>query len=231
VSICVSILATSASAYSEVRLPEKHVSVQLPSGWQYSEDASVDGVTYDLEFSGPSSLGHVPHGYLLSWTWSSPVTSEALTAELQAYLDEVSGNPSYSDFYMDSDIADRTLNGVTSVDASFFVGIGDLETDGYYLYERVVLVVSENWDMAWRLNVSVVEGMFLSYSITIKNIINSLTIDEEDSGSSLIWLPLAVIVVVVIAAAVMLWRWGHRRDAAPLRTGKTDVRQESKPPG
>ena len=226
-SISVLMLTPFASAYSEVHLQEKHVSVMLPTGWEYETEVSYAGTTCDLEFSGPSSLGLNPRGCLVSWEWTGPVNSESLAASLQAYLDEVSADPSYSEFYLDLPIRERPLNGLPTVDASFYVGVGDPESDGYYLYERVVMTASGDWAMAWRLNVTVVDAMYLSNMITIKNIVNSLSVDEKDSGTSLMWTLLAGVIAVVALALIAVWWRGRRKHATPAAPPQPGSRDES----
>jgi len=202
---CLLLSSSSVSAYTVVDVPNKHVSIQLPSSWEYARDVSYDGTMYDLEFTGPSSLGLNPHGVLTSWVWSGPVTNEALREEMQGYLDDIASDPVYTDFYLEYPVQNRSRNGVPAVDVMFSVAIGDPEEDGYYATERVMILASDVWGMAWLLNVSMISGLWMSSSITVKNIINSLSVDEKSSPDVIAPMVVGVCAVVAVAG-ILLWR-------------------------
>jgi hypothetical protein len=144
------------------------------------------------------------------------VTNEALREEMQGYLDDMASDPAYTDFYLEYPVQNRSRNGVPAVDVMFSVAIGDPEEDGYYATERVMILASDVWGMAWLLNVSMISGLWMSYSITVKNIINSLSVDE--GGSPDVVVPAVIVVCAVLAATgIFLWRRRGSKKADPTQ--------------
>jgi len=193
------LLIPNASAGTVVNLSDKHLSIEIPSGWTYERNASSGGVIFDLEFLGPIVDGFQPYGLVASRSWPGVVTDSSLYAENDRELDDIVSDPGCSSWNIIVAPHNTTINGMKANDM-----IVAMTYSGVALRSRIVIIASDEWNTGWKVGVAVVESQYATYSSNIASIVSSLTIEEKEATELSpaviggILLVLAVVVVVVV---------------------------------
>ena len=190
----------SASAGTLVDLPDKHISIEMPSGWTAQRNQSSGGIIYDLEIEGPGP-GGIPYGLLFVDFWPGVVTDASLYAETERAVDEVREDPECMDFGFVSIPQNLTINGMKANAVTIQVSFS-----GPMVRERLIMMASDGWNLGYGLVVACPDSEYSSYASDIQSIENSITIDPKDvSGTSmLIVVGLGVVVVAVIVIVIVL---------------------------
>jgi hypothetical protein len=185
-----------------VSLLDKHVSIDVPSGWISERNYSIAGVTYDLYMESPASGGYKADGTLLTGPWLGSITDNTLYAAMKQSIDEVKTAFGSANVEIVSAPANTTIGGEHANDVTLKVTVS-----GTVVKERFVIVVSSVWKEQYALAFAVVDSQWDSYSGAFSASMNSLTFAQKQGGTGELPVALiagAVLVVIVIAAVVAL---------------------------
>ena len=205
-SILILSCLSTVSAETDVRIENKHITITLPAGWNYERNVTNDGDFYDLEFASPAR-GLVPaQGTLLTDAWTKAVNNLTLYVEMQATISYVKNSPVFTSVTIISAPQNRTINGMMAIDAT----IHTITTESIDMRERVVIMASNGWNLAWAVVFATLDSEYSLYGSDINSIIDSMIVDAEPgnplqnmSGAILIGgiagaTAIAIIVAVII---------------------------------
>jgi len=191
-------LLLSASAQGAVvSLSDKHVSIDVPSGWISERNHSIGGVIYDLYMESPASGGYKADGTLLTGPWLGSITDATLYAAMTQSIDEAKTAFGSANVEIVSAPANTTVGGEHANDVTLKVTVS-----GTVVKERFVIVVSSVWKEQYALAFAVVDSQWSSYSGVFSASINSLTFAQKQGGTG--ELPIALIVGVVLIVIIIV---------------------------
>lgn len=192
------------AASTLVTLSDKHLSIEIPSGWTYERNASSGGVIYDLEFLGPIVDGFQPYGLLMSRSWPGVVTDSSLFAENKDELEGLKSEPGFSSVTVITAPHNTTINGMKANDM-----VVTMTYSGVILRERIVVIASDAWNMGWKVGVAVVDTQYSNYASAIESTMSSLSVEEKKAteiSPTMIGGILLVVAIVVVAVVLLMLR-------------------------
>jgi hypothetical protein len=197
-------MPANASAGTVLNLSDKHISIEIPSGWTYERNASSGGVIFDLEFQGPIVDGFRPYGLLKSQPWPGVVTDSSLYAENNDEMDDLRSDPECSSLNIIAAPHNITINGMKANDM-----VVVWTYSGVVLRERVVIIASDEWNVGWKVGVGVIEAQYSDYSSDIESIMSSLMVEEKKAtvlSPAVIGGMLLVVAIIVVAVVLLMLR-------------------------
>jgi len=196
---------------TRVAVPEKHFSIEVPTGWTYERNVSTEvptgTVLYDLIIYRPPNGSNLLSLLTIgTWPWSGIISDEAIYEEQLVQLDDFKSNTRVSNLTFVSPPSNITVDGekANTCTSSYQDGGEELIMSG-------LVVVSDDWNMSYYLTFMGYYSEWARDSPTWDQMINSFHIEKNKEPVS--WLTLGMLSALVVAAvaAVVLLLLRRRR--------------------
>jgi hypothetical protein len=224
--LLVGVLFLSASTVQAgvVTLPWMHASITLPSDWTYQVNfTDVTEVAYDVAVGSPITLDGEATGVLSHFPYNGSLPQAGLFQMLMSYLHD----ERLADLAFVVEPRNITVGGLPACDAIFTI---------MAFTERYTLAFSAHWHLVYFLEFGAPTISWSSYSSMIDSIINSLSIDQNPSGTigslafAAIGLGAMAVAVVAVILVLIRRRNGGHQPMGPQDMAMPDHMQPSTPP-
>jgi len=213
-------LSQVAAANVDIDMPDKHISLSLPPSWSYERNASIDGETFDLEFESPVLRTSIAMGLLSSETWIGNVSYDRLQSTYDISINFAETEEGVERIDEITPASNTIVSGFKAVDGLIKVTY----TSALGLYERMIFIASDGWNLGWVLIIGCLEVDYGVYSEHFDSIVSSIAIEDEpaeegDSGPSplsLLFPMIAGACVAAAAVAVLFLLRGRKKEEANL---------------
>jgi hypothetical protein len=232
--LIVSASALAAVSWNEIKMPDKHMSIESPSDWVSERNYTISGTVYDLYMYGPSTtyyqvtqMSARPVGTVLTAPWLGNITDYSLYNAMMLSITGLKNAFGISNVQVAAPPYNTTINGEKANLAVLYVS-----SSGITLREQVAIVISDEWREMCALALAVVMPLAAANSQDFNDIQNSITFNAGPGGVGDLTVPLMVggaIAAVVIVVAVIVLMVGKKRAAAskPL---EVEVKPPEMPP-
>lgn len=188
----------SAAAGTVVKMTDKEVSIDVPSGWSYERNVSRGGVVHDLEMKGPAdSDGNRPVADLDSGTWQKSSSSSDLSSEMEKEISNEESQPDHSVEVVEAP-HNMTINGEKANDMTLRI-----TTSGVKERERVVLVVSTKLQKSYTFRATDSDSHYDPHASDIQSMVSSIKVIEKSSKTLSNAAVLGIVVGVIVVAAIV----------------------------
>jgi len=191
-------------------LPDKHVSILVPTGWTFDRNFTVGTAFYDLGLNATSLGTYRAIAYMGTYAWSGKVTDERLAALANDIISEL-GTGFTLGYNVTSSPSPLTVDDEPAVEFTIKANAGPV-----FVIERVVILASSELGSAYALFLAAPESMYPSISMVFEEIVNSVTLEPIAAHElDLLILVGLVVAAVAVAAIVLVVLMLRKKNEAP----------------